>query len=509
MRNSGAASIGKLRFLVLQPTRELAAQCYSMLQNLSRYLNHFSSAAIYGGSSIRQQKRDLDNTPDFVVATTGRLLDHVHNTKGFSLEDVEVLVLDEADRLIEMGFKDEVASIVRQCRNPNRQTIMVSATLNQDLKELATMTLKEALTFSVQQQQRKADLANLKLAQYLIRLKFDDVEKRAPRVSRKDREASQKKKRKRRDWNDPDFDSEAEYNSEVDSNEEPLEDDSDVEYDDGKMSDEDVLNAEESDSDMDSIAEEEGELELSEDLEEEEPATKAEAKKPAAGDDYMFEKEDGGAVSGKPEQKNSKKAAEEKVVEEPVYFDRYRMDPLLVRRESALILLCLKQFKQRVIIFFNEKKQVGRVHALFAFFGLKAVEVHGDLNQKERLGNVEAFQKGEADFLLATDLVARGIDISAVKAVLNFSFPTEPKRYLHRVGRTARAGSTGQAITLCNDEERKDIKKLLRKLNQKLLPYSLNQKLVVLTHDFIKTKLDPLLREIQLEQQQDKEKEYE
>lgn len=88
----------------------------------------------------------------------------MHNTKGFNLEDVEVLVLDEADRLIEMGFKDEVEAIVRQCKNPKRQTVMVSATLNQDLKELASMTLKEALTFTVQQQQRKADLANIKLA---------------------------------------------------------------------------------------------------------------------------------------------------------------------------------------------------------------------------------------------------------------------------------------------------------------------------------------------------------
>ena len=140
------------------------------------------------------------------------------------------------------------------------------------------------------------------------------------------------------------------------------------------------------------------------------------------------------------------------------------MDPLLVRRESTLLLLCLKAFKKRVIIFFNEKKQCGRLHSLFAFFGLNSVEVHGDLTQEQRLANVEKFQRGDCDFLLATDLVARGIDISAVKAVLNFSFPTEPKRYLHRVGRTARAGSSGQAVTLCNDEERKDIKKLIRKL---------------------------------------------
>ena len=70
------------------------------------------------------------------------MLDHIQNTKSFSLDDVEVLVLDEADRLIEMGFKDEVAAIVKRCTNPKRQTIMISATLNQDLKELATMTLK-------------------------------------------------------------------------------------------------------------------------------------------------------------------------------------------------------------------------------------------------------------------------------------------------------------------------------------------------------------------------------
>lgn len=141
------------------------------------------------------------------------------------------------------------------------------------------------------------------------------------------------------------------------------------------------------------------------------------------------------------------------------------------------------------------------MHTLFAFFGLKAVEVHGDLSQEMRLGNVEKFQRGDVDYLIATDLVARGLDISAVKAVLNFSFPTEPKRYLHRVGRTARAGSHGQAVTLCNDEERKDIKKIINKLSQKILPYSIPHKLVKVAHDFITTTLDPIMREIQLEQQ--------
>ena len=86
------------------------------------------------------------------------------------------------------------------------------------------------------------------------------------------------------------------------------------------------------------------------------------------------------------------------------------------------------------------------------------------MNQMDRMAAVEKFQRGDVDFLLATDLVARGLDISAVKSVLNFTFPVEPKRYLHRVGRTARAGSHGVALTLCNDEERKDMVAFLESL---------------------------------------------
>jgi len=144
--------------------------------------------------------------------------------------------------------------------------------------------------------------------------------------------------------------------------------------------------------------------------------------------------------------------------------DYYRTDQYLVRREATLILLALK-FTRRVIIFFNEKKQCARAHALFSCFNLKAVQCNGNMTQTERVEALEQFQRGEVDYLLATDLIARGLDIPAVKTVINFSFPTEPKRYLHRVGRTARAGATGVAITLANEEERKEIKKLSRKMN--------------------------------------------
>jgi ATP-dependent RNA helicase DDX27 len=137
--------MGKTRYLILQPTRELAVQCHSMLANLSKYVNTFTSSVIVGGSSMMQQKRELEEEPDLIVATTGRLLDHLHNTKGFTLEHVQVLVLDEADKLVEMGFKDEVMEIIRSCGSAKRQTLMVSATLNQDIKELAKLALKEPL----------------------------------------------------------------------------------------------------------------------------------------------------------------------------------------------------------------------------------------------------------------------------------------------------------------------------------------------------------------------------
>ena len=83
---------------------------------------------------------------------------------------MDVLVLDEADKLLEMGFKDELLEILRHCSNPKRQTLMVSATLNQDIKELAQLALKQPMQFTVSQQQRLADIASLRLTQYLVRL---------------------------------------------------------------------------------------------------------------------------------------------------------------------------------------------------------------------------------------------------------------------------------------------------------------------------------------------------
>lgn len=335
----------------------------------------------------------------------------------------------------------------------------------------------------------------------MVRLKFDDVEKPPPRPKKTPKEPQQKKRRK---FTDKDFDSEEEYGqgkledeSDVEYDDGKPEDDSDVEYDDGKGSDGASLESagevdeDGSSDDEDEGSDEEGEAEMSE---EDDKVSK---------DSYIFEKE-GKDRPAQPTKSKQQEAKDEPSEDEEV-VDHYRIDPFLVRREATLLLLALKSFGQRAIIFCNEKKQCNRLHTLFTMFGLKAVQVQGNMNQLDRMEAVEKFQRGEVDFLLATDLVARGLDISAVKTVLNFTFPIEPKRYLHRVGRTARAGSHGVALTLCNDEERKDIKKLIRKLNQNLTTYMVPPKLVKQLHDFITDTLDPVIREIELEQIQDKE----
>ena len=243
-----------------------------------------------------------------------------------------------------MGFKEDVLRIVKQCSNPKRQTIMVSATLNQDLKELASIALKQPLTFTVHQQQRKADLANLKLTQYLVRLKFDDVKK----VPKKKKPAKAPKKKTLKDWEGSDFDSEEEYGKE-----QPDEDSEEYEMDDGKIRDESESDSEASNQDDEELSESEQE----------------------SGDDN---------------QKSDDEASSEKSVKEDA-FDKYTIDPFLVRREATLLTLVKRAFHQRVIIFFNEKKQCSRAHILFAVFGLKSAEIHGNMTQSERMEAIEKF----------------------------------------------------------------------------------------------------------------------
>jgi len=123
-----------------------------------------------------------------------------------------------------------------------------------------------------------------------------------------------------------------------------------------------------------------------------------------------------------------------------------------------LLYLAHQVYTEKVIVFFRQKKEAHRARVIFSLEGLKAAELHGSLSQEQRIASVEAFRDGKVSFLLATDLASRGLDIKGVETVINYEAPQSLEIYLHRVGRTARAGRTGRACTLAAEPDRKVVK---------------------------------------------------
>lgn len=147
------------------------------------------------------------------------------------------------------------------------------------------------------------------------------------------------------------------------------------------------------------------------------------------------------------------------------------------KKEATLMALAARSLAStgRCIVFFSTKQRAHRAKILFGLAGLpNAAELHGDMTQAARLEGLERFRKGEVAFLLATDVAARGLDILGVETVINYDCPRNLASYLHRVGRTARAGSKGLAITFTEDSDRALLKELVKKggveLAQRLVP---------------------------------------
>mmetsp|Transcript_41049 Transcript_41049/g.47221 ORF Transcript_41049/g.47221 Transcript_41049/m.47221 type:complete len:351 (+) Transcript_41049:860-1912(+) len=350
-----------------------------MLENLYKFvLPRITFATIIGGSSVKKQEAELQERPDIVIATPGRLLDIVMNSKNIYFNAVETVVLDEADKLLEMGFQGMIEELLKSVKKDNDheniQTLLFSATLTKDIKRLASLTLRNPQMIAEAKQQNSVN-AYLKLSHFVINV---------PNVVKPDSTAEKKKKKKRK-------------NSDSSSDFDPL----------------DVDN---SDSDSASFG------------------------------DGLSDDEDK-ARRQRREEKKKKKAEEEKTKKESKdkVYDKAKVHRI---REAIVLSLVFKIFTKKTIIFMNKKSECHRLYVLFTLFGLKAAEVHGNLSQKQRMESVEKFQSGEVDFLLATDLLARGLDVYNVQAVINFNFPNQDERYIHRVGRTARAGNSGTAITL-------------------------------------------------------------
>ncbi|KHN30301.1 DEAD-box ATP-dependent RNA helicase 28 [Glycine soja] len=137
--------------------------------------------------------------------------------------------------------------------------------------------------------------------------------------------------------------------------------------------------------------------------------------------------------------------------------------------EAVLLSMCSKTFTSKVIIFSGTKQPANRLKIIFGLAGLKASELHGNLTQaQQRLEALEQFRKQQVDFLVATNVTARGLDIIGVQIVINLACPRDLTSYVHRVGRTARAGREGYAVTFVTDNDRSLLKAIAKRAGSKL-----------------------------------------
>lgn len=297
----GRAKARMPRSLILEPTRELAAQVADNFEVYGKY-HKLSKALLIGGSSMEEQLKVLNRGVDVLIATPGRLLD-VFDRGHLLMNDVKVLVIDEADRMLDMGFIPDVEKIV-SLLSPMRTTLLFSATMPKEIRRLADKFLSNPKEISVSAPASTADT----IKQGLIKLKSAG---RAPG-------AAQKVKRE--------------------------------------------------------------------------------------------------ALRG------------------------------LIRQQTELT---------NALVFCNRKRDVDVVYRSLEKHGFNAARLHGDMVQSVRMDTLDKFKKNEVSILVCSDVAARGLDISTVSHVFNFDVPTHAEDYVHRIGRTGRAGRKGASFTLMMPDEKK------------------------------------------------------
>lgn len=285
--------------LVLCPTRELAIQVHREFEKLTKYMENISVVSVYGGQQIDRQLTALKKHPQIVVATPGRLMDHLRRG-SIKLDFMSMVVLDEADEMLDMGFRDDIHTILEDTPE-NRQTVLFSATMAKDIVTITKKFQKNPIIVDV----------------------TDNIK------------------------NTPDI------------------------------------------------------------------------------EQLYFEVSEKGKVE------------------------------LLTR------LLDLHNVKL-ALVFCNTKSNVDRVVEILKTRGYFSDSLHGDMNQAQREKVMRGFRNGGVEILVATDVAGRGIDVKNIEAVFNYDLPRDDEDYVHRIGRTARAGKSGTAFTFVTRNQVQSIRRIER-----------------------------------------------
>lgn len=314
--------------LVLCPTRELADQVANELRRLARYIPNLKILTLCGGVPFSVQRDSLAHAAHVIVATPGRLLDHLHK-ETVNLDHLQTLVLDEADRMLDMGFSDEIDAIISFAPH-QRQTLLFSATWPESIADISQRIQNNPQTIEINSVNE-----------------LPDVEQQFYEVARHDK------------------------------------------------------------------------IEL--------------------------------------------------------------LQKLLSRDQPA-----------SCVIFCNTKKDCQAVFDALNDSKQSVLVLHGDMEQRDRDQTLVRFANGSSRVLVATDVASRGLDIKALEMVINFELSWDPEVHVHRIGRTARAGQSGLAISLCSPEEAQRANALEEMLNMKLnwLPEPTGLRITPLEADMVTLCLD-------------------
>jgi ATP-dependent RNA helicase RhlE len=295
---------GSPRALILAPTRELAEQITETINRYAQFMS-LTISALYGGGKISAQEKRLKAGIDIVVATPGRLLEHLDN-HSINLGGVEFVVLDEADRMLDMGFIADVHALLKKTPKKH-QTLLFSATISQPIRELAKSILTNHQVISVAKQNAIADN-----------------------------------------------------------------------------------------------------------------------------------------------------------IEHVVY-------PVEERRKAELFAELIEQHNWfKVLVFTSTKKQADALTNILKLVNIKAALCHGDKTQGSRRRAIADFKDDKVQVLIATEVAARGLDIQGLEHVVNFNLPYLAEDYIHRIGRTGRAGAKGQAISFVSREEERALINIERLIGERI-----------------------------------------